>query len=82
MGVPVLVSDTAAMLELVNPGKDGGAFRAGDPSDLAVQAIRILRDQSLRSSFSIAGRQKVETERQWRKLVAEYPKIYAQAAGR
>jgi PEP-CTERM/exosortase A-associated glycosyltransferase len=76
MGVPVLVSDTTAMLELVEPDKTGCAFRAGDPQDLAAQAVRILSDVSLQSTLSLAGRATVESERQWRDLVASYQEIY------
>lgn len=39
---PVLVSDLGGMAELVEPGREGWRFRAGDAGDLAAHLARIL----------------------------------------
>jgi glycosyltransferase involved in cell wall biosynthesis len=40
---PVLVSDLGGMSELVEPGKQGWRFRAGDAADLAKELERLVR---------------------------------------
>jgi glycosyltransferase involved in cell wall biosynthesis len=42
----VLVSDLGGMAELVEPGRQGWRFRAGDAGDLAAALERLLRDPS------------------------------------
>jgi glycosyltransferase involved in cell wall biosynthesis len=43
----VLVSDLGGMAELVEPGRQGWRFRAGDAGDLAAALERVLRDPSV-----------------------------------
>lgn len=77
--VPVLLSDTQAMLELVQPGKTGFVFRAGDIEDLAATCIRALSDDPLRNTLAQNARRYVETERHWPNIVEHYQSIYEEA---
>lgn len=78
--VPVVLSDTRAMLELVQPGKTGFSFRAGDAADLARTCIGALRDDDKRVEMAANARRYVETERHWPHIVERYLGIYERAA--
>lgn len=82
MARPVLVSDVAALLELVRPGETGMAFRAGDVSDLSSKIVQILRDADLRARLGKNARAYVEAERDWATLIAGYQDVYRMAMER
>lgn len=46
-GLPVIASRIGGVPELVNDGVTGVLVRSGDPDDLAEQAVRLLRDETL-----------------------------------
>lgn len=77
MRKPVLVSDVPAMAELVQPGVTGLSFRAGDREELARRVVELLKDADLRDRLGLGGREWIERERQWPRLVREYRRVYA-----
>ncbi len=77
--VPVMLSSTQAMLEIVEPGVTGTSFIPGDIADLAKNAIAILRDDSSRQAMVKNARTYVEEERHWPSIVADYKEIYERA---
>ena len=76
MGIPVLASDIGGHAELVSDGETGLLFKAESPESLVEQASRLGRDSRLRVQLGASGRQWVETERTWERIVARYPQIY------
>ena len=78
MGKAVVVSDVAAMRELVEPSVTGLTFRAGDAGDLAAVCARLLADPAARVRLGQAARQWVQRERDWSRTVARYLPIYNQ----
>jgi len=77
--VPVVVSDTKAMLELVQPGTTGLCFHAGDVADLARVCVMALRDEQLLKQMAKNARLYVETKRHWPNIVEGYQDIYTGA---
>ncbi|HLK56023.1 MAG TPA: TIGR04063 family PEP-CTERM/XrtA system glycosyltransferase [Chthonomonadaceae bacterium] len=80
MGKPVLVSDVAAMRELVQPGVTGGRFQAGNAEDLAAQCLKLLQASEERQRLGRQAREWILQERQWPTLVKRYHEIYRAAA--
>lgn len=60
VGIPVVVSDLAANLELVEHEKTGFVFPNTDSFALAVFLMRLLDDEALRKSVLPAGKEKVK----------------------
>jgi PEP-CTERM/exosortase A-associated glycosyltransferase len=80
--VPVMLSDTQAMCELVTPGETGFTFRAGDPEALAETCVLALSDKKQRIKMAKKARIYVQTERHWPKIVESYRDIYEAAIRR
>lgn len=80
--IPVMLSATRAMLEIVNPGETGYAFKPGDEADLARVAIAALRDDEGRREMAQNARKYVETQRHWPSIVEDYQGIYERAIAR
>lgn len=55
-GLPVVCSDLASNLELVEPGLSGAAFASGDPGALAWTLARLLTHPPLRDELAEGGR--------------------------
>lgn len=81
-GKAVVVSDVAALREIVTDGETGLVCRAGDVADLAKACARLVRDPALRRQLGQRGRAWVEAERTWRLLAGRYPDIYRAATER
>lgn len=79
LGIPVVLSDTRAMLELVQQGTTGFCFHAGDAADLARTCMLALRDDMLRKQMAENARRFVEAERHWPNIVEGYQAIYEAA---
>ena len=79
MGKAVIVSDVPAMEELVEAGKTGETFRAGNAEDLAQQCVKLLRSASQRVQLGQSARAWVLRDRQWSSLTARYQPIYQSA---
>ena len=59
-GLAVVVSDIPALLEVVDDGRTGLAFPAGDPESLAECVERLITQPQLRAELGRAARQRVE----------------------
>ena len=79
LGIPVMLSSTQAMRELVRPGDTGYTFTPGDVADLAQTAIEALKTPEERSRRAKNARTYVEEERHWPTIVEGYQEIYASA---
>ncbi len=80
--IPVMLSDTQAMCELVKSGETGFTFRAGDAQALAETCILALGDNAKRTEMAKKARSYVQTERHWPKIVESYREIYEAAIRR
>ncbi|MFN2497985.1 MAG: glycosyltransferase family 4 protein [Pyrinomonadaceae bacterium] len=56
VGLPVLVSDIGALLEVTNNGECAVVFRTGDANHLADQLLRLAQDRALRTSLAVKGK--------------------------
>jgi PEP-CTERM/exosortase A-associated glycosyltransferase len=81
-GRVLAASDVGGHLELIADGKTGVLFKADDPAALAAKLIGLLEAQDSWPALRAAGRQYVETERNWRVSVARYKNIYGGLTGR
>ena len=76
MGKPVLGSDVGGVMEILDGGRAGRLFEAGNPVDLANQIVALLEDPAQRAALAEAGRAFALRERSWDALVARYRTIY------
>jgi PEP-CTERM/exosortase A-associated glycosyltransferase len=70
-------SDVGGHRELIENGKTGILFEAGNPQALAREVLLLLNSRESWASLRAAGRHFVETERNWRASVARYKNVYA-----
>ena len=56
VGLPVVVSDIGALLEVTNNGECALVFRTGDADHLAEQLLRLAQDKALRTSLATRGK--------------------------
>jgi PEP-CTERM/exosortase A-associated glycosyltransferase len=80
-GRVLAASDVGGHLELIADGKTGVLFKADDPVALADKVGALLDAQQQWPHLRAAGRQYVETERNWPVSVARYQPIYHRLAG-
>jgi len=80
--VPVMLSSTRAMLELVEPGETGYTFPPGDSKALAAAAVLALSDSKERHRRAEKARTYVEQVRHWPTLVASYKEIYEEVVAK
>lgn len=71
-----VASDVGGHKELVIDGETGVLFKAGDPQDLADKVLGLLNATESWPLLKQAGRNFVETERNWKKSVSNYISIY------
>ncbi len=80
-GVPVLASRLGAMAELIDAGRTGDHFQAGDASDLARCARRLYTSPALLASMRVAARreylQNYTAEPNYQMLMRIYDKALA-----
>lgn len=69
-------SDVGGHKELIRDGETGVLFRAGDAQSLADKVLDLLDSPGRWPALKRAGRQYVETERNWRNSVARYQGVY------
>ena len=72
----VVASDVGGHKELIRDGKNGWLFKAGDPNAISKAVSKMLSSKQSWADFRKAGRQYVESERNWPKSVSRYRKIY------
>lgn len=82
MGKAVIGSDVGGIKELLDDGRAGLLFRAGDPDDLARQVLLLLEDAPARASLAARARDYAVRERAWDSIVADYLPIYTAATAR
>lgn len=75
-GLPVLVSDLPALMEITGDGERGESFTAGDPEALTRALVRLAGDPERRDELARAGRAWVESERSWTANGERYREIY------
>lgn len=73
----LLASDVGGHRELIEDGRTGWLFPAGDPAALARRAEQILAQPDEWPKIRAAGRAFVEQERNWPASVARYRDLYA-----
>lgn len=85
-GTPVIASRLGAMAELVDEGRTGLLFTAGDAADLAAAVDRLLADPAAAARMRPAARREFEEKytaaSNYRQLMAIYDRARAVRAGR
>jgi PEP-CTERM/exosortase A-associated glycosyltransferase len=76
----VAASDVGGHRELIQDGRTGILFKAGDASDLAEKIVRLLAEPARWPALKHTARQFVETERTWKRSVANYIPVYQSLA--
>lgn len=74
-------SDVGGHKELIRDGETGVLFRAGDAQSLADRVLDLLDSTERWPALKQAGRQYVETERNWHNSVARYQSVYDKVLG-
>ena len=72
----MVASDVGGHKELIQDGKTGVLFRAGQVGDLASKVVGLLKYQQGWDAMKRNGRQYVENERNWVDSVARYHQVY------
>ena len=72
----MVASDVGGHKELIQDGKTGVLFHAGNAGDLASKVVGLLKYEQGWDSLKRNGRQFVETERTWAASVARYRAVY------
>lgn len=72
----VLASDVGGHRELIDDGKHGFLFRAGDYRDLASKVIELERNIPNLGSIRQQARQRVQRERNWASITSRYNALY------
>jgi PEP-CTERM/exosortase A-associated glycosyltransferase len=78
----IVASDVGGHLELIENGKTGVLFEAGNPQALAIEVLALLTTPERWSTLRQAARTFVETERNWPRSVARYKSIYGRIAAK
>lgn len=79
LGKAVLGSNVGGIRELVESEKTGLLFEPGGIDDFCRQAIRLLRDENLRSCLGANARARVCAESSWRAVTERYREAYEMA---
>ncbi|MEO8187500.1 MAG: TIGR04063 family PEP-CTERM/XrtA system glycosyltransferase [Burkholderiaceae bacterium] len=80
-GRVLVASDVGGHKELIDDGRTGMLFRAGDANALAETLDRLLTQRDDWPRLRAAGREFVESERNWRASVARYAQPYEAVVG-
>jgi PEP-CTERM/exosortase A-associated glycosyltransferase len=78
----VVASDVGGHLELIQDGKTGVLFKAGDPHALASKVLSLISREDLWPELRRAARVFVEIQRNWPASVARYMNVYASLTAR
>jgi len=78
-GCVVVASDVGGHRELIRHGETGTLFKAGDPEALASALRALLSEPARWPGLGAAARRYVETERNWKVIMARYEDVYARA---
>ena len=77
----MVASDVGGHKELIQDGKTGVLFRAGNTGDLASKVVALLKYEQGWDAMRKNARQFVETERNWAASVARYRGVYGSLPG-
>ena len=80
-GVPVVASDAGGIPDIVEHGRSGLLFPAGDPRALRDGVLRMLGDEALRLRLARAGRERVEARFSVRRMSGRYVEVYNRVLG-
>ncbi len=72
----LVASDVGGHKELIRDGETGMLFKAGDAKQLAAAILNLLAKPEAWADIRRRGRAFVETERNWRVSVSNYPAVY------
>ena len=75
----VVVSDVAALTEVVTDGETGRVFAADDVESLTQTCAELIENPSLRMQLGQTGSEWVRSERTWKQVVEGYRGIYESA---
>jgi glycosyltransferase involved in cell wall biosynthesis len=78
MAKTVVVSDVAALAEIVTDGVNGLQFTKGDADSLTATLRRLLDDTELRTRLAQGGLEWVRAERDWTALAGRVDRIYTE----
>jgi len=78
----LVASDVGGHRELIDDGRTGVLFAAGDAVALACQVLALLAAPQRWAGLRAGGRRYVEDERNWAASVAGYRAVYARVSGR
>lgn len=79
MGKAVIVSDVAALREIIDDGTTGSICNADDPEDLAQKCAALIENTQLRAKIGHRARRWISQHRDWQQVVANYEPIYKHA---
>jgi PEP-CTERM/exosortase A-associated glycosyltransferase len=82
LGRVVVGSDVGGITELLDRGRVGVLFKAGDDRDLADKLVSLLQDPERRAALAEEGRRYVLRERTWGAIVPRYVPLYDALLGR
>ena len=72
----LIASDVGGHKELIQHGKTGLLFKAGDAESLAETLLQVVAKKDMWPNISRAGRKFVESERNWTTSVSRYRQAY------
>jgi sugar transferase (PEP-CTERM/EpsH1 system associated) len=78
--LPVVATHVGGNPELVEEGKTGFLFSAGDAAGLATTLEKLSRDASVRQQLSVAARQRALAEFSLERMAKEYGALYRELA--
>lgn len=82
MSKAVIASNVGGLRELVEEGRTGMLFEAGDADALAEKMAALAKDGTMRLTLGKNARTSVEKKRGWDEIANRYLPIYAGLAGR
>lgn len=82
LGIPLLVSDLPALVEIIGGGVRGTSFRTGDLDSLTAELEAIYQDPSRARALADEARNWVRTERSWARNGQRYGEIYRSVLAR
>lgn len=80
-GKLLAASDVGGHRELIRDGHNGVLFKTNDPRSLAEKVNALLQAPARWPALRQAGREYVETERNWVRSVAGYRPVYQELLG-
>lgn len=77
-GIPLVVSDVAALKEMVVDGQTALVHRAGDPQSLGSAIRSLIEGHELRAAMAAQGRNRVSEHQRWTRVAERICSTYAQ----